>query len=148
MDNDQETLHTETINRFLTVYRYLRRYSRQLQQTGISGRKMAALRYLLEAGPCTVGQLRRYLYISDSSTSQLIASLEHKGYVKRVRSEADNRVVIVSLTPAGRETSSNTQLGGMPLLREKLKTLPPERLARIHAAMTDMMDLLEIDNGC
>ena len=148
MNNDREALYTETIHRFLTVYRYLRRFSRQLHQEGISGRKTAALRYLLEAGPHTVGQLRRYLYISDSSTSQLIAKLERVGYVKRTRSQADNRVVIVSLTPAGREISSNAQLGGVPLLREKLKTIPHERLARIHAAMTDMMNLLEIDNGC
>jgi DNA-binding MarR family transcriptional regulator len=148
MCDQGEALYTETINRFLTVYRYLRRYSRQLQQAGISGRKIAALRYLLEVGPRTVGQLRRYLYISDSSTSQLIASLEGEGYVTRTRSEADNRVVIVSLTPDGRETSSNTELGGVPLLREKLKTLSPDRLARIHAAMTDIMELLEIENGC
>ncbi|MBN1136453.1 MAG: winged helix-turn-helix transcriptional regulator [Anaerolineae bacterium] len=148
MDCDREALYAETIHRFLTVYRYLRRFSRQLHEAGISGRKMAALRYLLEAGPRTVGQLRQYLYISDSSTSQLIASLEQMGYVTRTRSEADNRVVIVSLTPAGRETSSNIELGGVPLLRERLKTLPSERLARIHAAMTDMMEILEIENGC
>ena len=148
MDPDQTVLYTETINRFLTVYRYLRRYGRQLHKAGISGRKMAALRYLREAGPCAVGQLRRYLYISDSSTSQLIASLDRKGYVTRTRCPTDNRVVIVELTQAGREISSDTELGGVPLLREKLKTMPPERLAQIHAAMTDMMDLLEIENGC
>lgn len=148
MDCDQGALYTETIHRFLTLYRYLRRFSRQLHEVGVSGRKMAALRYLLEAGPRTIGQLRQYLYISDSSTSQLIARLEQMGHVTRARSEADNRVVIVSLTPAGREISSNTELGGVPLLREKLKTLPVERLARIHAAMTDMMELLEIENGC
>jgi DNA-binding MarR family transcriptional regulator len=145
-DRDRTTLYTETINRFLTVYRYLRRYSRQLHQAGISGRKMAALRHLLEAGPRTIGQLRSYLYISNSSTSQLIANLERKGYVTRTRSKADHRVVNVDLTDAGREIAQNTGLGGVPLLREKLKTLPPERLARIHAAMTDMMNLLEIEH--
>jgi DNA-binding MarR family transcriptional regulator len=147
MDDRDTVLYTETIHRFLTVYRYLRRYSRQLHQEGISGRKMAALRHLLEAEPCTVGQLRRYLYISDSSTSQLIANLERKGYVTRTRSKADNRVVMVALTEVGRKTAHCTGLGGVPLLREKLKTLPSERLNRIHAAMTDMMDLLEIENG-
>ena len=147
MDNQHETLYIETVHRFLTLYRYLRRHSRRLQQEGISGRKMAALRVLGEAGPQSVGQLRKYLYISDSSTSQLIARLEQKGYVTRTRSEADNRVVIVSLTPAGRDLAHSTHLGGVPLLREKLKTLSRERLARIHAAVTDTMDLLEIENG-
>ena len=148
MGDRDKTLYTETIHCFLTVYRYLRRCSRRLQKEGINGRKTAALRYLLEAGPHTVGQLGRYLYISDSSTSQLIAKLEQMGYVTRTRSEADNRVVIVSLTAAGHEISSNTELGGVPLLREKLKTMPVERLARIHAAMADMVELLEIENGC
>jgi DNA-binding MarR family transcriptional regulator len=148
MDDQSEALYTEAIHRFLTVYRYLRRHSRHLHEEGISGRKMAALRYLLEAGARTVGQLRNYLYISNSSTSQLIASLEGKGYVTRTRSQEDHRVVIVSLTPAGHRVASSTQLDGVPLLREKLKTLPAERLARIHAAMTDMMDLMEIENGC
>jgi DNA-binding MarR family transcriptional regulator len=145
-DRDQQALYTETIHRFLTVYRYLRRSGRRLHEVGISGRKMAALRHLLEAGPCTIGQLRSYMYISDSSTSQLIADLEQKGYVTRTRSQADHRVVNVALTDAGYEIAQNTSLRGVPLLREKLKTLSPERLARIHAAMTDMMDLMEIDN--
>ena len=53
MGDRDKTLYTETIHRFLTVYRYLRRCSRRLQKEGINGRKIAALRYLLEAGPHT-----------------------------------------------------------------------------------------------
>ena len=145
MEQPENHLYTETIHRFLTVYRHLRRASRQLHRAGIGGGKIAALRFLLEAGPCTVGQLRRYLYISRSSTSELIASLEAKGYVTRARSERDHRVVIVSLTEAGCETAQGMPLQGMPLLRERVKTLPPEQLARLHGAMTDMMELLEIE---
>lgn len=147
MEQQDQLLYTETIHRFLTVYRHLRRASRQLHQAGIGGRKIAALRYLLEAGPCTVGQLRRYLYISRSSTSELIAHLEAKKYVTRARSARDHRVVIVSLTEAGCEVAQGLPLQGMPLLRERVKTLPPERLARLHGAMTDMMELLEIEEG-
>jgi DNA-binding MarR family transcriptional regulator len=145
MQQQEQLLYTETIHRFLTVYRHLRRASRQLHQAGIGGGKIAALRYLLEAGPCTVGQLRRYLYISRSSTSELIAHLEGKKYVTRVRSARDHRVVIVSLTEAGREVAQGLPLQGVPLLRERVKTLPPERLARLHGAMTDLIELLEIE---
>jgi DNA-binding MarR family transcriptional regulator len=143
MEDQSQTLYTETIHHFLTVYRYLRRSSRQLGQAGIGGRKIAALRYLLEAGPCTVGQLRRYLYISSSSTSELIARLEAKQLVTRARSARDNRVVIVSLTEAGREAAQRTSLQGVPLLRERLKDLPLERLARLHEAMADIVELLD-----
>jgi DNA-binding MarR family transcriptional regulator len=139
-----ETPHLDTIHKFLTLYRYLRKYSRRMHEQGISGRKVATLRHLLEAGPVTIGQLRDYLYISHSTTSELVARLAKKGYVTRTRSETDNRVVLVDLTPSGRQVTERTSLGGIPLLREKLKSLPPERLAVIDEAMTEMLRLLEI----
>ena len=139
-----ETLYLEAIHKLLSLYRYLRKYSRRMHEKGISGRKVATLRYLLEAGPGTIGQLRDYLYISHSTTSELVARLAKKGYVTRTRSAADNRVVIVDLTPPGREIAEQTPPGGIPLLRERLKSLPPERLAVIDEAMTEMLHLLEI----
>jgi DNA-binding MarR family transcriptional regulator len=139
-----DTLYQETIQTFLLLYRYLRRYGRQLQKEGISGRKIATLRYLTEAGPLTVGQLSAYLCISDSSTSTTIAWLERKGYLTRTRSKRDNRVVLVDLTPVGRELVQKTNLGGVPLLREALKTLPQEQLDLVHDALATVVDLLEI----
>ena len=144
---DQEALYTETIHKFLTMYRHLRRYGRQMQQEGVSARKIAALRHLRQSGPLTIGQLRDYLYISDSSTSELIARLQKRGFVTRTRSESDNRVVIVTLTDTGREFAQNARLGGVSLLREKLLASPRERLSLINEAMTEIMHLLEIENG-
>lgn len=134
----------ETIHAFLSVYRYLRKHSRQMHKQGLSGRKLALLRYLLEAGSRTIGQLRDYLYVNDSSTSELVTGLEQEGYVTRARSPVDNRVVVVTLTPAGRDVAQKTPLGGIPLLRERLKNLPPEQLSRVNAVMTEIKDLLEL----
>ena len=64
----------------------------------------------------------------------------------RTRSTRDNRVVIVSLTEDGRQIAQRTALQGVPLLRERVKTLPPERLLRLHDAMTDIIELLELEN--
>ncbi len=144
MGNYDDLLFTETMHAFLGLYRYLRRHARQMQEQGLSGREVAALRYLLENGPRTIGQLRDYLYIGESSTSELIARMEHAGQVARARSEADSRVVLVSLTPVGREMAEKTALEGIPLLREKLKALPPERLTAIRAALAELEELLEI----
>lgn len=139
-----QDLFTETIHAFLSVYRHLRRYSRQMHEEGVSGRQISTLRYLLEAGPRTIGQLRDYLYLNDSSTSELVTKLEQAGHVARARSEADSRVVVVTLTPAGRDVACKTPLQGIPLLREKLKALPPKRLARVRDALAELRSLLEI----
>ena len=145
MGTEEAPAFLGTIHKFLTIYRYLRTYSRQMHSEGLSGRKIATLRHLLEAEPLTVGQIRDYLYISDSTTSELVAKLEEAGCVQRMRSEEDNRVVLVSLTPAGREFAQSAPLGGIPLLRERLKALPAERLALIDQALAKIVDLLEIE---
>lgn len=141
-----EDLYDRAMGSFLSVYRYLRKYSRKIQSEGLSGREVSTLRYLLEAESLTIGQCRDYLYINDSSTSELIAHMEQSGYVLRTRSPADNRSVIVTLTAAGKKLARSLTLGGMPLLREKLKTLPPDQLQRIHGAMCDIQKLLEIED--
>ena len=147
MSEENGTAYRETIQQFLHLYRYLRGYGRRLQQEGISGRKISMLRYLIEAGPLTVGQLSDYLCIGDSSTSSLISWLEDRGYVTRTRSRADNRVVLVDITPSGRESVQRTPLGGIPLLREALRALPAERLAVVHEAMATLNEILEIQDG-
>jgi DNA-binding MarR family transcriptional regulator len=144
VETPRDVLFTETIQRFLTVYRYMRQYGRKMQCEGLSGREVSILRYLLDAGAMSIGQCRDYLYINDSSTSELIAHMEQGGYVTRARSQTDNRSVIVSLTTSGRKAAESLTLGGIPLLREKLRALSPDRLARINAALSDMQELLEI----
>lgn len=144
MDGQNEPLYVGTIHKLLTLLRYVRQCSRRMRREGLGGRKIAALRYLHEAGPLTIGQIRDYLYINDSSTSELVAHLESVGYVTRARSRKDNRVVIVTPTPAGRGFAEGAPLDGIPLLREKLKALPPERLSMIDEALADLLQLLEI----
>lgn len=146
MNGDNTPAFLETIHKLLTIYRHLRTYSREMHSEGLSGRKVATLRYLLDVGPLTIGQLRDYLYVSDSTTSELVAALEEAGYVTRARSEEDNRVVVVSLTPAGHEFSRSAPLGGIPLLRERLRTLPSERLALIDEALAEVKQLLGIED--
>lgn len=146
MEEPSQALYTEAIHLFLSVYRCVRTSGRRMHEEGIGGRKVATLRYLHEVGPLTVGQIRDYLYLSDSSTSEMIARLADKGYVERRRSPEDHRVVIVSLTEAGAEVIADKPLSGMPLLRERLRDLPPERLAPIRDALRELAHLLEIED--
>ena len=143
--NEQEQAALEAIQRFITLYRYLRHHSRKMQEHGIRGRDLAMLRYLLEVGQPKIGQIQQYLFISYSSTSELISRMEDAGYVIRKRCKKDNRVVFVELTDAGRELAENTPMGGIPLLREKIKALPVERLAVVNEAFAELLDLMEIE---
>ena len=139
-----DSQYVEAMRRFLSIYRYLRQYGRKMQSENLSGREVSILRYLMESEPLTIGQCRDYLFLSDSSTSELMAHMEQNGQVIRARSQSDNRSVMVTLTAAGRKLARSLTLGGMPLLREKLKTLSPDQLSRLYDALGDIEQLLEI----
>jgi DNA-binding MarR family transcriptional regulator len=154
MPTDHQALVGETLHKFLTINRFLRQYARQMDAGGIHPRAFSVLRYLTEiesttrdsasADPVTVGQIQEYLYCSASVASSVISKLEEGGYVTRTRSRDDNRVVIVAPTAAGRALATVTPLGGIALLRRKLPTLSPERLVRLHDALADIMELMEV----
>jgi DNA-binding MarR family transcriptional regulator len=147
MSRPDPTLYERTVYKILQFHRSLYQYGRQMHTKGISGRKISALRHLHDAGPCTIGELSEYHHISDSTTSEMMAQLERSGYVTRNRSDADNRVVLVDLTSAGQGLAQRAPLGGIPLLRERLKDHPPERLSVIDEALTDLLGILEAGSG-
>ncbi|HQE91930.1 MAG TPA: MarR family transcriptional regulator [Anaerolineae bacterium] len=130
--------------KFLSLHRYLRQYSQQMHDQGVRGREFATLRYLHEAGPCTIGQVQEYIYISASAASEMLSRLENAGYVERKRCKKDQRVVYVELTPEGHRLAQETPLGGIPLLRERIKSLSPEQLATVTAAFDILLDVMEI----
>ncbi|MBV7338635.1 MarR family winged helix-turn-helix transcriptional regulator [Chloroflexi bacterium TSY] len=144
VNSPTDSLAQEAIHKFLKINRYLRIYSRQMDKQGVRPRQLAVLRFLLEAGEVTVGQVQAYLYCSPSTTSAIIAKLEESGYVTRSRSAEDNRVVVVNLTAEGRAIAEDMPLGGIPLLRSKIGDLSATRLETINSALSDLMELMEI----
>ena len=135
----------EIFRKFLALQDHLRQYARQMDDRGVRPRDFAVLRFVLESEPVTIGDVQEYLVRSPSVASTVIANLEKSGFVTRTRSTEDNRVVLVTLTEKGRQFAAAAPLGGLPLLRRKLKTLPHEELAPLEDAMNKLIALLEVD---
>lgn len=143
---DGESATEEIVHRLLTIHRHLRHYSKRVSgELGISGRQLAALRRLREAGPLSVGQISSYLYVADSTVSELLDGLEARGLVTRSRSSEDNRVAQVALTAAGEQLVDRAPLGGTALLRQRLRSLPPERAIALARALQELGLMMEID---
>ena len=56
---------------------------------------------MLSERPCNLSELAEYQGVSLPTMSGSISRLEKRGWVQRVRSTADRRVVMVELTPKG-----------------------------------------------
>jgi len=57
----------------------------------------------LSEGRMSAGELSRATGLSSAATTSMIDRLERKGFVRRVRSEADRRQVLVEMTEEGNE---------------------------------------------
>ncbi|MCL6430367.1 MAG: MarR family transcriptional regulator [Anaerolineae bacterium] len=135
----------EAVHHLLAIYRYLRRHAKRVSsELGISGRQLAVLRRLQQAGACPVGQISAHLYLAESTTSELIDGLEQLGLVRRERSPEDNRVALVTLTPRGEALVAQAPLGGIDLLRHRLRSEPPERVIALARALEYLGHLMEI----
>jgi DNA-binding MarR family transcriptional regulator len=144
MTENQASLSDQVFHQILTLLRYARQHGRQLiDARGITPRDFSVLRHLRDSSCATVGQIQAFLHNSPSTTSALIAQLEENGYVTRRRSQKDNRVVIVALTPLGEDIADNTPLGGLPLLRRRLGQLSEKRLGEVGGVLTEIMQLME-----
>jgi DNA-binding MarR family transcriptional regulator len=64
---------------------------------------------LWEEGHVTVGRLGERLQLDSGTLSPLLKRLEANGFVQRERSRDDERLVDVTLTPAGRRLEGRAQ---------------------------------------
>ena len=136
------------MHRLLSLMRYQRRFSSRLRQEyAIGGRQLAVLRYLRSHSPCTVGEISRYLYVCDATTSPLLERMERDGYVTRRRCAQDNRKVLVEPTEKGLAIVEQAPMGVLSRMRARLPTLSETELERIDAALAALWHLVDEDEG-
>jgi MarR family transcriptional regulator, organic hydroperoxide resistance regulator len=84
---------------------------------------------LWEEGRVTVGRLGERLQLDSGTLSPLLKRLEANGFVRRERSSEDERLVEVTLTPAGRR------------LERKAQCIPEELLGSTGMTQQEVADL-------
>ncbi len=109
----------------LAEFRYqLRRFLRFSEQAaraaGLEPQQhqlLLAVKGLPEGSKATISVLAERLQIAHHSAVELIDRLAQRGYIQRCRDEADQRRVLVSLTPQGEEVLRNLSLAHRTELR-------------------------------
>jgi DNA-binding MarR family transcriptional regulator len=98
--------------------------------TGMS-RSEASVLGTLREGPQRITALAELEGLAQPTVTILVKRLEDRGWVVRERTTGDGRVVMVSLTDAGREALSEIRERYRPLLRAGLSELSDEQLAAL-----------------
>lgn len=141
---------TMTNNDYLSLtLDQLTRATREIQYCeGLVPAQWEALRYLASANrySLTPGMVANFLGTTKGTASQTLRSLENKGYVKRVRSQLDKRVTIVTPTTAGLEKLTTDPLGTVLKLVEGEDDAEKEIL---YKSLERLLSLLRThNNGC
>jgi len=98
---------------------------------GISGAQHFALEKLADAPAPSLNELATRTLTHKSSASVVVSRLVLRGYVRRDRSAADRRGVVLTLTSAGRRALERAPDSAQSRLMRALLRLPDDELARL-----------------
>ncbi len=97
---------------YAAARKVISRYTPYLKPLGITYTQYIVFLTLWEYGDAAVGELCRKLYLDNGTLTPLLKKMEEAGFVRRIRSAEDERVVTVQLTEKGWE------------MREKVQDIP------------------------
>jgi len=131
----------EAVMAFTAAQRRLR--GRDVKAGGLSFAQFHLLRRLAEAGECAASRLAVEADLTPASVTQALDHLAELGFVERVRSETDRRVVLNRLTPAGREVFDAKQAAFEERWKVALADLSADQLGQAAKVLRRMAEVID-----
>ena len=117
--------------------------SERLVRQGISMTQLHVIHLLDHHGEMPMSRLAEMLDVSLSNGTGLIDRVEERGFVERIRVPSDRRMVMVRLTPAGRQMLDEIETIREQILRRVLDKLDTRQLTGVATAMADLREAVE-----
>lgn len=130
---------TELAGEIRTFWRSLSRGTHLSGGTEVYSRQAQWVLGMLATGPRRMSDLAQSACTSQASVTGIVDRLEERGFVARIRSEDDRRVVEVSLTEAGLAEKHRLHREVADRIAELLEPLTPDErkeLSRLFRKMT------------
>src|SRR6478609_6901118 len=125
----------------------LARLLRQQDRSGLSPTLTASLATIAREGPLTLGELAAHERVAPPSVTKVVTKLEAEGLVTRQADPDDRRVSRVAVTRAGQRQLDANRGRRTAWLESRLRELAPEDLARLHAAVGVLEQLVASPAG-
>lgn len=143
-----ETLALSVLEEFRVIFKSVRRHFRWVEaKTGVTGAQLWVLAQIGGEPGIRVTALARALAIHQSTASNLVERLESQQLLERRRSDADQRVVRLHLTPAGRRVVRKAPGPAQGLLPDALKRLPPDELRALKKQLARLTRLMPLKDA-
>jgi DNA-binding MarR family transcriptional regulator len=88
-------------------------------------------------------ELATWLRLEKSTVSRLVVQLEQRGWLARVRSDADKRVLHLSLTPNGRQIAGELAAARRARFARLLAAIPSVQRDAVMQALTVLVEAID-----
>ncbi len=116
-------------------------YQPLLEPLGLTYPQYVVLLILWEDAPCSVSHIGERALLNSNTLTPLLKRMEETNYIRRTRSAADERVVVITLTKAGTQ------------LRERCACIPeslgtainysPDKVVALKGALDELISKLQ-----
>ena len=113
-------------------------YTPYLKPLGLTYTQYIAFLALWEKDGITVGELCDTLMLDNGTISPLLKKMQQAGYIQRTRSERDDRVVVITLTEAGKALQD--QAKDVPMKVASCLALPPDKAQALYMLLYELLD--------
>ena len=120
-------------------------YTPYLKPLGLTYTQYIVFLTLWEKDGIPVGDLCETLMLDNGTISPLLKKMQQAGYIERTRSERDDRVVVISLTEAGR--AMQEQAKDIPAKAASCIALPPEKAQALYTLLYELLEESEESKG-
>lgn len=113
-------------------------YTPWLKPMGLTYTQYIVFLVLWEKDGITVGELCEKLMLDNGTLSPLLKKMQQAGYVERKRSEADDRVVVITLTEEGKALQEKAK--DVPEKVAGCIDLPQEKANQLYSLLYELLD--------
>ncbi len=113
-------------------------YTPVLKPLGLTYTQYIAFLVLWEKDGQPVGEIGEKLLLDNGTLSPLLKKMEQAGYVRRERSREDERVVVITLTEAGRALQEKAK--DVPAKVAGCIDLPPEKAQALYGLLYELLE--------
>jgi homoprotocatechuate degradation regulator HpaR len=120
----------------------MQRFRHQIQARGLTEQQWRVLRALAEVDSLEISALAARCHLLPASLSRILPKLNRDGLILRCGNAADQRRVIVSLTPGGRRLLEAARPDAERVYAQFARDIGPEQLEHVHRVLEQLIDAL------
>lgn len=133
----------EIIDNLRRVFQVVNEQSKKAEkETGLTGPQLWAIKTIAQEAPIMVSEIARRMYLHPATVVGILNRLERRGFVLRVRSKEDRRVVRVELTALGEDLVKAAPAVAQGLLVAGLEKLKTNNLKTLAASLDQLVEIL------